>query len=379
MTADRDATGRSIDDLQPLLTWLRTGAPARSRLDFATGTALPDGRLDMCKQDIGPNGAALIADALAPGAVRHVLLGTDKLGDDGAAAVSRRAGAARVETLYLGCNGITATGACRVADNLRASPALVTGVWLKRNPLGAGAGDAAAALVDAAHRLRTLDLVQTGMEANGLATLCAAILSAAPHDRHIDTLYIGGNPLGPESAVALAELITAGTVRMLYASAAGIGDQGAHVLSDALVRAPYGHLTRLSVASNGIGPTALARLVISAANAGVEVVDVGRVKAAKLLAAHDNRLDLTAVIAIATALAAAPHRLAHLILHHTGIGSREAHAILDRVAHAHSPTRYLFGKGVADSVRRRLNALAAGLPPLPTPPPDAASIVSVHR
>ena len=45
-------------------------------------------------------------------------------------------GSGEVETLYLGCNGITAGGACRIADQLRASPQVVTGVWLKRNPLG---------------------------------------------------------------------------------------------------------------------------------------------------------------------------------------------------------------------------------------------------
>ncbi len=49
-------------------------------------------------------------------------------------------GSGEVETLYLGCNGITAGGACRIADQLRASPQVVTGVWLKRNPLGSGEG-----------------------------------------------------------------------------------------------------------------------------------------------------------------------------------------------------------------------------------------------
>ncbi|MER7188206.1 hypothetical protein ABT404_53620 [Streptomyces hyaluromycini] len=152
---------RPAADLAPLLDWLRAGRPAGERLDFTAGTALPDGRLDLCKQGVGAAGAALIAEALGEGPtpVRHLLLGTDALGDEGAEAVA--GSGAGVETLYLGCNGITAGGACRIADQLRASPQVVTGVWLKRNPLGAGGGQAAAELIESARSLRTLDLAQT--------------------------------------------------------------------------------------------------------------------------------------------------------------------------------------------------------------------------
>ncbi|WP_434481909.1 hypothetical protein [Streptomyces sp. NBC_01340] len=150
---------RPLTELAPLIDWLRDGRPAGERLDFTAGTALPDGRLDLCKQGLGARGAALVAEALSemstvsdgPSPVRHLLLGTDALGDEGAAAVAARA---EVETLYLGCNGITAGGACRIADNLRASPRVVTGVWLKRNPLGSGGGRAARTARELGERLR---------------------------------------------------------------------------------------------------------------------------------------------------------------------------------------------------------------------------------
>ncbi|PTM84841.1 hypothetical protein C7821_12318 [Streptomyces sp. VMFN-G11Ma] len=38
---------RPVAELAPLLDWLRAGRPAGERLDFAAGTALPDGRLDL--------------------------------------------------------------------------------------------------------------------------------------------------------------------------------------------------------------------------------------------------------------------------------------------------------------------------------------------
>ncbi len=371
-------TPRPLADLAPLLDWLRAGRPAAERLDFASGTALPDGRLDLCKQGLGAEGAALVAGALAdgPSPVRHLLLGTDALGDDGAATV---AGAdAPVETLYLGCNGITAGGACRIADQLRASPQVLTGVWLKRNPLGRGGGRAAAELLDSARTLRTLDLVQTGLDAAGVAVLADALLAADDAGRRVERLFVGGNPLGEAGAGALAAVVAAGAIGELYVSAARLGDAGALRLADGLERAPYGRLTRLSVASNGIGPSAAARLVGAVTVAGVTLLDLGRVRAAAVLGAADNRLDLTAAESIGRTLAAGEHRLAHLVLRHTGLRSREAHRILDHAPRAVTATRFVLGQGVATTVKRRLAALSAGVP-APAVPPDVAAVRSVHR
>ncbi|MFF5183557.1 ribonuclease inhibitor [Streptomyces sp. NPDC000345] len=369
---------RPLTDLVPLLDWLRAGRPAGERLDFAAGTALPDGRLDLCKQGLGAEGAALVAEALAdgPSPVRHLLLGTDALGDAGAAAVA--ATDAPVETLYLGCNGITAGGACRIADQLRASPQVVTGVWLKRNPLGGGGGRAAAELIASARTLRTLDLVQTGLDAAGALDLADAMLAAAGDGRRVERLFAGGNPLGEPGAEALGAVIAVGAVDELYVSAARLGDAGALRLADALARAPYGRLTRLSVASNGIGPRAAARLVGAAASAGVTLLDLGRVRAAGVLGAADNRLDLAAADAVGQTLAAGEHRLAHLFLRHTGLRSREAHRLLDHAARAGTATRFVLGQGVATSVKRRLTALSAHVPP-PAVPRDVAAVRSVHR
>ncbi|MEV1119247.1 ribonuclease inhibitor [Actinosynnema sp. NPDC049800] len=366
-------------DLEPLLSWLRTGGTADRRLDFPSGTALPDGRLDLCKQALGPTGARLVADALRPGVVRHLLLGTDELGDQGAAEVAGRAVEREVETLYLGCNGITAGGACDIADNLRASPqaARVTGIWLKRNPLDGGAGEAAAGIVEAARSLRTLDLVQTGLDAPGLAVLVDALVTAAAAGRRVERLYVGGNPLGAEGAAHLAVLLRADVISELYVSAARLGDRGAETVAEALV--PGGRLRRLSVASNGIGPAAATRLVAAAVTAGVEVCDLGRVKAAGVLGARDNRLDETATTAIAAVLAARPHALRHLVLSDTGMRSREAHRLLDGALRAVTPTRFVLGKGIATSVRRRLDALSTDIPAHPAPHADVSAVRSVHR
>ncbi|THV42167.1 ribonuclease inhibitor [Glycomyces buryatensis] len=370
---------RPAADLADLIRWLSTGERADRRLDFTAGTAMPDGRLDLCKQALGPRGAAEVTAALHPGTTPHLLLGTDGLGDAGAVAVAAGASESRVETLYLGCNGITAAGACGIADNLRASPQILAGLWLKRNPLGNAGAIAAAECAAQSPTLRTLDLTQTGIETDAAAPLAAAVITAARHGRGLERLYLGGNPLGPTGADAIALIVGSGAVGELYVSAAQFGDSGAHAIATALEGAPHGRLKRLSVASNGIGPEAIARVTAAAAAAGVEVLDFGRVKAAGVLGAADNRLDAAAADRVGAALASGPHRLTHLVLSDTGLDSRAAHRLLDHAERAAVPTRYLLGKGIATSIRKRLNALSADLPDRPEPAPDVSAIRSVHR
>ncbi|WP_344672180.1 ribonuclease inhibitor, partial [Catenulispora yoronensis] len=284
---------RPADELAPVLAWLRRAEPVRARTDFPAGTALPDGRLDMCKQDLGPLGAAAVADALPEGGgpVKHLLLGTDGLGDGGAAAVAPRAVAAKVETLYLGCNNIGGGGVCEIAGRLIASPGVVKALWLKRNPIGADGVRAVAETVRAGTVLRTIDLTQTGLAAAEIAVLVDAMIDAGGGAHAIERLYLSGNRVGPDGAQELARLLAAGAVAELYVSAATLGDAGALVLADALRGAPAGALRRLSVASNGIGPAALADRIAVLDGGGVEQFAAARVRAAATLAAADNRLD----------------------------------------------------------------------------------------
>jgi hypothetical protein len=78
-------------------------------------------------------------------------------------------------------------------------------------------------------------------------------------------------------------------------------------------------------------------------------------------------------------LSAGPHRLGHLVLSHTGVGSREALRLVAGAEQAVTATRFTLGKGIATTVRRRLDALAGTLPVTPSVPDDVAAIRSVYR
>ena len=171
---------------------MRTGQSTTRRLDFPIGTALPDGRLDLCQSDLGPRGARAVVDALpANGPVRHLLLGTDDLGDDGADQATTGAIAAGASTIYLGCNGIEAGGACSIAARVAASPGIVRGLWLKRNPIGPTGVRAIAELVATGQAPETIDLVQTGMTPQALPGLVQALAST----RVVKRLFLSGNQL----------------------------------------------------------------------------------------------------------------------------------------------------------------------------------------
>jgi hypothetical protein len=117
----------------------------------------------------------------------------------------------------------------------------------------------------------------------------------------------------------------------------------------------------------------------SADFAGVRLLDLGRARAAAVLGAADDHLDLTAARSVADVLAStAGHRLTHLVLTHTGMRSREAHRLLDTAPRATTATRFIPGRGIAAGVKRRLDALSAHVP-APSVPADVAAVRSVHR
>ncbi|MCZ1004037.1 hypothetical protein O1M63_48745 [Streptomyces mirabilis] len=146
--------------------------------------------------------------------------------------------------------------------------------------------------------MRTLDLVQTGLDATGAVVLVDALLTATENGRRIERLFVGGNPLGAAGAVPLSALVAEGAVDELYVSAAGLGDAG-RCVSPTRWR---GHRTDGSpgspspaTASGRAPPPGWWRRRPRRGHP----LDLGRVRAAAVLGAADNRLDLTAATDIA--------------------------------------------------------------------------------
>jgi len=364
-TADRAALG-------PLLAYLRSGARPDVDVTFPKGSLRADGRLDLCKQDTGVTGCRDVLAALTESyAVSSLLLGTNGIGDEGAALLADATRSVRLKTLYLGCNLIGPEGTARLADVL-ADDTHVRALWLKRNPIRPEGARALAGMLRRNRHLRTLDLVNTGIGPDGAAAVIDALLEA---DHPLERLYLGGNGLDETTAPLLADLVRHGRLRGLYLNVNHLGDGGAGVLADALRDAR--DLDAIGLASNGLTDAGVARVLSAVAEGGtVTDVDLGFSPSTRVLGASGNTLGQAGVLA-------AHHLLrAHLTLRSLELPTRHAGvstAGVEAEASRHPRlTRFTHGRHVTPAVRTRLEENVMRHGPA-APHEDARMIRSVYR
>lgn len=355
--SDRDAERASAGDDEP--------GPAI----FPRGVVQPDGRLDLCKQGVGPAEVARITAAAATSPhVRHLLLGTNALGSEGVTAVADALQPGHgIETLYLGCNKIGPDGVAILADRL-ATDDTVRALWLKRNPVGdEGVARLAEALSGNAN-LRTLDLVNTGITVTGLTTLADALVTGG---RRVQRLFLGGNGFGPDAVPSLARLIHEAGVHELYLAANHLGDEGAAALAEAAHGVPI----ILGLGGNGLTATGAAHLARHCS--AWQVLDLSRPPSERALGARPNELGDEGAAEFAAVLPTT--RLRRLDLRLTGIRGHGARLLVDAIAFGHPTLEYLgINGGVPRRQRRRAVTILADNPPT-SAHPDIRAIASIYR
>ncbi|MGV9312843.1 gala protein [Streptomyces sp. NPDC003691] len=359
--------------LAPLTARLADARPVAADETFPLGTLRADGRVDLCKQGLGPGGAArLLPAAAASPHAEHLLLGTNALGDEGARSVAAALTAARdagtahgIRTLYLGCNRIGPDGVTALADALADDPT-VRALWLKRNPVTETGARTLAVLLRRNSALRTLDLVNSGIGPGGVRILFDALLDrGAPLER----LFLGGNGLTAADAPLLAALVRDAGVRELYLPANHLGDEGTAVLAAATDPA---RPVRLGLGGNGIGPAG-ARALADALG-GIETLDLGRAMSERSLGAPGNTTGDDGARTLAAALPGSPLR--RLELCHTGITGRGAKSLLAALPEGHRLEYVGLGPGTPRRVKR---SFAERLRPVLPTHPDLRAIGSVYR
>jgi len=273
-------------ELEPLLEHLSDNLAVPVNQQFPRGTLTSDGRLDLCKQSLGADHCLSVTKALEHNTrVRSLMLGTDAIGDTGAAAVAGLASInPHLEVLYLGCNNIGPAGALALGNALAGSASNITGLWLKRNPLGPEGAATIADMLRSNQRLRVLDLVNTDLHASGVQAIVDALCS----DNHsLQSLYLSGNGLEAASAVDLARLLRdAPHIKALYLSVNRLGDEGALVLADALRHNRTLHT--LELASNGIRQQGASALFDAARHSSLQSLNLGYAPSTRVLGAQAN-------------------------------------------------------------------------------------------
>lgn len=287
-------------EIEPLLEYLEAGRLPLQNLAFPRGTITPDGRLDLCKQSLGPEGCAFVVKAIWDHPhLNTILLGTDGIGNAGAGKVATLIRHNQnLETIYLGCNLIEATGVEQLADALKDNQS-VTSLWLKRNPLGVEGARHIAELLRNNKTLKTLDLVNTQLGSEGLLLICNTL---AYENRTLERIYIGGNQIGPKEAGSLAEVLRHNsTLHGLMMTVNNLGEKGGLILAEGL---QYNTTLRdLSIGSCELNDLALTAIFKALAqNPVIRYLDLSYGPSTVVLGAHSNQFSENAAETLANFL-----------------------------------------------------------------------------
>ena len=251
----------SLADLDPLLGHLRQNLEVERQTAFNRGTLTVDGRLDLCKQVVGPDGIRpLLGAMMHSDRVKRLLLGNNIIGDGGAAAIAgflRERRDSPLDCWYIAGNQIGPDGIAHVCAAL-AGDTRVTSLWLKRNPLKPAGMRPIAELLRVNRTITVLDLVNCGLLDEGLTVVLDA-LSGPRGNKTLRHLYVGTNGISAASAPRLAEFLKNDcALESLFLSCNRLGDDG--VVEVARGLAANRTIRRVSLASNRIGPRGAAAL-----------------------------------------------------------------------------------------------------------------------
>jgi hypothetical protein len=280
----------NASDLEPLLAFLQRDTLPTQPVQLERGTVFADGRLDLCKQNLGSSGAGVVLRALHhQTAIDAVLLGTNAIGDAGALEVAQLIRAAKLETVYLGCNAIRAAGVEHLASALE-TDTRVRALWLKRNPLGAAGIHRLARMLERNSTLRTLDIVNTSPDHDSLVDLLAVV---ATHPS-LEHLYLSGNGIDTDEGDAVAGTLENPRLKGLYLSVNHLGDAGAERLAAALRRNRT--LEQLGLASNGIGDVGVEAICNALeTHPSLRTLDLGYSPSTRVLGAQRNEIGANSV------------------------------------------------------------------------------------
>jgi len=165
--------------------------------------------LDIAKHELGPEGLGAVSASPHAGGLRSLNARATGAGDVGVGALAR-SGSVRAQDLYLGDNGVTATGieALAGSEALRAATLL----QLDQNPIG----DAGAKALAASPQVE--GLVELHLSLSKIGDEGARALVASPRLRSLEQLVLQFNPFGPDALSGLLEPSALPALRSLTVS-----------------------------------------------------------------------------------------------------------------------------------------------------------------
>ncbi|EFA74850.1 hypothetical protein PPL_11884 [Heterostelium album PN500] len=312
-----------LDELDPLINFMNGGGALSDNapMRFTRGTCMPDGRLDLCKQVVGPEGIRPLLGAMKKSTqIKRLLLGNNIVGNGGGEAIAdyiRYNEDSKIDTWYIAGNNFDVDGITPIAEALE-KDTKVKALWLKRNPLLTVGVKPIASMLEKNCYLQTLDLLNCGILDQGVEIL----FNSLRKNTTLKNLYIDTNGLTTASAGYICQLLESGENHLdsLYLSCNRMGDEGAKLISQGLLVDKQ--LKRLGLGSNGIGPIGAKHLVDAIlVHPSLVQLNLGFTRATFQLGAINNVLGDSGAAEIARLIKANTH-IRSIDLTHNGISQQ---------------------------------------------------------
>lgn len=252
------------EEFRQIFDWLEQAkVPPQFDAIFLRGALFPDGRMDLCKQVVGPVSIVQLCESVAKsGAVKHFLLGNNLAfeGDDGAAAKAMAkvmASNQPIETWYLAGNCVSGEIITTLAQGLKENT-IAKALWLKRNPIGSVGATGLNDMLRVNRNLTILDLHNCALFDEGISSLLA-------HPEELKTLkhlYLDANGIELEGSRVIAKWCSYGTVVTLSLSINRLKNDGVTNICKELSNSKS--LKRLCLASTGFNDEVMEKVVTMA-------------------------------------------------------------------------------------------------------------------
>ncbi len=246
----------SLETLSPFLEHLRENKEVlENKLIFERGVQYDDGRMDLCKQVVGPTYIGKLMDSLVNNShVEHFLLGNNIINYEGATEINKfltNEHIPKIKTWYLAGNEIDDKGVKLICEALEKDNDCEA-LWLKRNPIKIDGAKHIAKMLENNGKIKILDLHNTGILDQG----CQYIFESLKKNRTLRHIYVDANAITPEGIKYVAnyfDFLVANNIKgitSLWMDINRIDDEGCIVLAESLRN--YRHLKRLIIGSNRI-------------------------------------------------------------------------------------------------------------------------------
>lgn len=252
---------------------------------YKKGAYYTDGRIDLCKQVVGPDHIETLMQSIRMNPnITHFLLGNNIIGPIGAKAIADFIAdptkLSNIQTWYIAGNAIDSAGAALISQSL-ATDTHCKDLWLKRNPISIEGAKALAKMLETNKSIETLDLDNTAIMDEG----CIALFESLQHNTTLKSIYLDANALTQRSAAAIVNYINSKVINNLPGithlslSMNRLGNLGAMMITQALHMSCY-PIKCLVLGGNRIELTGLRNILDFAAESKtLEVLDIGYYKA----------------------------------------------------------------------------------------------------